>query len=107
MKLARINKPIWSTRKVDHLEGVRLLEVDLLSLNNGEADTTGSYTVVCDNVGAGIGEDVLITTGSAVRDVVFSNASPFKTVVTAIIDRVYIDETLIRDKDAFMITEGQ
>jgi microcompartment protein CcmK/EutM len=88
---------------VDNLEGVRLLEAEIISYDGADETLSGPLTIVCDNIGAGIGESVFITTGSAVRDVVFSGNSPFKTVVTAIIDRIHIDEELMRDKNAFFI----
>ena len=54
---------IVSTRKVDTLVGSKFLEVRLF--RNGE--DTDEYLIAIDTVGAGIGEKVLITTGSGAR----------------------------------------
>ena len=107
MKIGRIKRPIWSTRKVNNLEGIRLLEVEILPWGDLNLGGSGVTTIVCDNVGAGIGEHIFICTGSAVRDTVFNSEAPFKTMVTAILDQVYIDEKLVKDKNAFRIPVGK
>ena len=107
MKIGKIARPVWSTRKVENLEGTRLLEAEIIPWGDPEKGSSGRTIIVSDNLGAGIGEYVFITTGSAVRDVVFTPEAPFKTVTTAIIDKVHIDEDVIKDKNAFYIPREQ
>ena len=54
---------IVSTRKQDALVGSKFMEVQIME--NGQL--TDRYIVAIDSVGAGIGETVLITTGSSAR----------------------------------------
>ena len=54
---------IVSTRKQDSLVGSKFMEVQIME--NGQL--TDKYIVAIDSVGAGIGETVLITTGSSAR----------------------------------------
>ena len=54
---------IVSTRKQESLVGSKFMEVEIMK--NGQL--TGEFIVAVDSVGAGIGETVLITTGSSAR----------------------------------------
>ena len=54
---------IVSTRKQESLVGSKFLEVEIIE--NGK--NTGRYIIAVDSVGAGIGETVLLTTGSSAR----------------------------------------
>ena len=54
---------ILSTRKQEALVGSKFLEVQLIENSN----LTDKYIIAVDSVGAGIGETVLITTGSGAR----------------------------------------
>ena len=54
---------IVSTRKKEALVGSKFMEVQLIKNNV----LTDEYIVAVDSVGAGIGETVLLTTGSSAR----------------------------------------
>ena len=77
---------IVSTRKQDTLIGSKFMEVQLMK--NGEL--TDEYLIAIDGgVGAGIGEVVLITTGSSARVALESNHSkpvPADAVIVGIVD---------------------
>ena len=73
---------IVSTRKVDTLVGSKFLEVRLF--RNGE--DTDEYLIAIDTVGAGIGEKVLITTGSGARLALDYPKTPTDAVIVGIID---------------------
>ena len=73
---------IVSTRKVDTLVGSKFLEVRLF--RNGEG--TDEYLIAIDTVGAGIGEKVLITTGSGARLALDDPKTPTDAVIVGIID---------------------
>ena len=68
---------IVSTRKVDTLVGSKFLEVRLF--RNGE--DTDEYLIAIDTVGAGIGEKVLITTGSGARLALDDPKTPADAVI--------------------------
>jgi ethanolamine utilization protein EutN len=104
MLLCRVERRIWGTRRADGLEGITLLEVRPVRFGGGDgapllrydkerglepaAGQLGDAAIVAaDRLGAGVGELVLVGTGSRVRDLVFGDAAPLKTVVLAIVDR--------------------
>ena len=73
---------IVSTRKQDSLVGSKFMEVQLIK--NGEY--TNEYIIAIDSVGAGVGETVLITTGSAARLALHNTSCPVDAVIVGIVD---------------------
>ena len=60
MLKARVVGSVWSTKKVEGLPGGAFLEVEV----DGPPGGTGSRLVAFDVLGSGIGERVLVATGS-------------------------------------------
>lgn len=73
---------IVSTRKQDSLIGSKFMEVQIMK--NGEL--TDEYLIAIDSVGAGIGETVLITTGSSARLALKNTSAPTDAVIVGIVD---------------------
>ena len=73
---------IVSTRKTEALVGSKFMEVQLIK-NNALTD---EYIVAVDSVGAGIGETVLLTTGSSARLALTDTAAPVDAVIVGIVD---------------------
>ena len=73
---------IVSTRKQESLVGSKFMEVQLIK--NGEF--TNEFIIAIDSVGAGIGEIVLITTGSSARLALRNTSSPADAVIVGIVD---------------------
>lgn len=73
---------IVSTRKQDSLVGSKFMEVQVMK--NGEL--TDEYIIAIDSVGAGIGETVLITTGSPARLALRNTSAPADAVIVGIVD---------------------
>ena len=73
---------VVSTKKQESLTGSKFLEVRIIE-NNTETD---KYIVAVDSVGAGIGEDVLITTGSSARLALRNQFEPVDAVIVGIVD---------------------
>ena len=75
---------IVSTNKIESLIGYKFLEVRLI-----ENDIiTDKYIVAVDKmVSAGIGEDVLVTTGSSARAAVGDMNSPVDAVIVGVVDK--------------------
>lgn len=73
---------IVSTRKQDSLVGSKFMEVQLIK--NGKF--TDEFIIAIDSVGAGIGETVLITTGSSARLALHNTSSPADAVIVGIVD---------------------
>ena len=73
---------IVSTKKQPALVGSKFMEVELVK--NGEL--TGEFIIAVDSVGAGINEEVLITTGSSARLALQNTSAPCDAVIVGIID---------------------
>jgi len=84
---------VVSTRKDERLVGFKLLVVQPLDLTGlGHSD---SPKVVVDRIGAGIGERVLVVTGSSARTAAGSLEAPVDGAVVGIVDTVDLEESLL------------
>lgn len=76
---------IVSTNKLDKLIGYKFLEVRIIE----NSVLTDKYIVAVDRmVSAGIGEEVLVTTGSSARMAVGDQFSPVDAVVVGVVDKL-------------------
>lgn len=73
---------IVSTRKQDALIGSKFMEVQLME----KGEKIEKYVIAVDSVGAGIGEEVLLTTGSSARLALSHPNVPTDAVIVGIID---------------------
>ncbi|MEH1898275.1 MAG: EutN/CcmL family microcompartment protein [Nostoc sp.] len=95
MQIAKVRGTVVSTQKDPTLRGVKLL---LLQLVDENGNIVPEYEVAADIVGAGVDEWVLITRGSAARQVVGNEQRPLDAAVVAIIDTIYVEDRLIYSK---------
>jgi microcompartment protein CcmK/EutM len=65
------------------MEGLKLLVVRYLDVDN---DDTGQFVVAADAVGAGVGEVVMVASGSSARQTEATRDRPCDAVVMAIVD---------------------
>ncbi|MBE5751497.1 MAG: EutN/CcmL family microcompartment protein [Clostridia bacterium] len=73
---------VVSTRKQESLVGSKFMEVEVIE-NNA---LTGKFLIAVDSVGAGIGETVLVTTGSSARLALHNTNAPCDAVIVGIVD---------------------
>lgn len=85
MKLARVTGTVTATAKDARLVGLTLLVCDVV---DGKGKVVEPALVAADTAGAGVGDQVLIATGSAARLPVRTTGAPVDAVITAIVDRV-------------------
>ncbi len=83
MVLGRVAGTMVASRKEPTLEGLKLLVVRHLDVEN---DDLPSFVVAVDAVGAGVGEVVLVATGSSARQTEATRDRPCDAVVMAIVD---------------------
>lgn len=81
MVAARLIDHIWATRKAESLNGLKLMLAETIGGAEG-----GSRLIVGDTVGAGIGDRVIICTGSAARRMLGDDQIPVDAAVIGIID---------------------
>ena len=75
---------IVSTNKLDSLVGYKFLEIQIIE----NAALTDKYIVAVDrSVSAGIGEEVLVSTGSSARVATGDMNSPVDALVVGVVDK--------------------
>lgn len=79
MIIGRVVGNVWATRKCDVLNGLKFLIVKL---------EDGNKIIACDNIGAGVGDRVLVTQGSSARKTVTYQEVPIDAAIIGIIDGI-------------------
>ena len=96
MLLGQVIGMVVATRKDEELEGLTLLLVKGVNIEDGKA--AGVPVVCADSVGAGVGELVLYAAGSSARQTAITKNRPVDHVVMAIVDQVTIGGRTAYDK---------
>ena len=89
MIICKVLGNVWATKKDEKLEGHKLLVV-----RSGPGDK-GEIFVAVDTIGAGIGDDVLVTRGSVARNSLRESDSPVDAVVVGIIDSLEVSDQFL------------
>ena len=87
MFIASVVGTVVSTRKDDNLVGKKILIIQPL---NVKYQPDGRCEIAVDSVGAGVGEIVLISTGSSASKVFDSANSPIDRAIVGIIDSIEV-----------------
>ncbi|MGA7935680.1 MAG: EutN/CcmL family microcompartment protein [Kovacikia sp.] len=95
MQIAKVRGTVTSTQKEPSLRGIKFL---VLQLMDEEGQPLPTYEVAADNVGAGVDEWVLVSRGSAARQIQGGEQRPIDAAVIAIIDTVSIQNSLLYSK---------
>lgn len=95
MKLARVRGNVVASIKAHGLSAHKLLLLEPVSAAEPQGSSgtveAGSTFVAIDLAGAGVGEVVLVTTGSAARVDADGQSAPTDAAVVAIVDSVQFD----------------
>ena len=78
---------VWATKKEESLNGLKLMIVRRIEATD---DSRHQSFVAVDCVGAGIGEKVLVSTGSSARQALSSDTIPVDAAIVGILDEVEI-----------------
>ncbi|MBS3977247.1 MAG: EutN/CcmL family microcompartment protein [Syntrophomonadaceae bacterium] len=81
MITAKVIDNIWATRKAESLKGLKFMLVEVI----GGIDA-GRLLIAADTIGAGIGERVLVCTGSSARKMLDRDDAPVDAIIVGIID---------------------
>ncbi|MEI0798672.1 EutN/CcmL family microcompartment protein [Brachyspira intermedia] len=90
MVLAKVIGSVWATKKEDSLSGNKLLITRCF-----EPDTNKDLDIIiaCDYIGAGIGDIVIITSGSGARKAQGDKEMlPIDAVIVGIVDQVDLNK---------------
>jgi ethanolamine utilization protein EutN len=83
MMIGKVIGNVWATRKEENLNGLKLLIVQPIDSKN---NPIRHELVVADRIGAGIDDEVLITSGGSARFIYTDVTLPIDAVVIGIID---------------------
>lgn len=81
MIAAKLIDNVWATRKAESLNGLKLMLAEIIG-----GTEAGHRLIVGDTVGAGIGDRVIVSTGSSARRMLGNDNIPVDAVVIGIID---------------------
>ena len=81
MIIARLIDSIWATRKAESLNGLKFMLAEVIGGNSA-----GERLIVVDIISAGIGDRVIVCTGSSARRMLGNDDIPVDAVVIGIID---------------------
>lgn len=85
MIIAKVVGNIWATRKEESLAGMKLMIVQAIDAVTKEKRRS---FVAVDQVGAGIGELVIVSTGSSARLAELGKHSPIDAIIVGIVDEM-------------------
>lgn len=84
MRIGTVVGNIWATRKEEGLQGLKLL---IIQPKNVDGQFSHEQIVAADRIGAGVGDEVILTMGSAaVRSFSTTTICPIDAIVVGIID---------------------
>ena len=89
MIICKVLGNVWATKKDEKLSGHKLLVV------RSHGDCDAETFVAVDTIGAGIGDDVLVTKGSVARNSLREKDSPIDAVVVGIIDSLEVEDRFL------------
>ena len=93
MRIAKVIGNIWSTRKEESLNGLKLLVVQPINIVDGTNDKVSM--IAADTIGAGVGERVIIVGGSSARSAVGDMNIPVDATEVGIVDDQEIHPELL------------
>ena len=85
MFLGKVVGTVWATRKDESLVGMKLQIVKHVGLDYRVKD---SFVVAVDTVQAGVGDIVLVVSGSSSRQTELTKNKPVDAVIMAIVDKL-------------------
>ncbi len=85
MILGKVVGTVWATRKDEELVGMKFQIVRHLDLDYSLKDT---FVVAVDTVQAGVGDVVLMCTGSSARQTTHTKNKPVDAVIMAVVDKI-------------------
>ncbi|MEK6264989.1 MAG: EutN/CcmL family microcompartment protein [Clostridium sp.] len=93
MIIGKVIGNVWATRKDEKLNGLKFLVIEPPKSSTGQDST---IFVAADIVGAGIGDNVLVTKGSSARASLHIKDAPVDAVIVGIIDSLEVDEEFLK-----------
>jgi microcompartment protein CcmK/EutM len=87
--LGKVVGTVWATRKDENLVGLKFMVVKHIDLDYKEKE---QFIIAVDSVQAGIGDTVLVTTGSSARQTELTKNKSIDAVIMAVVDKLDISK---------------
>jgi microcompartment protein CcmK/EutM len=87
MVLGKVVGTVWATRKDEELVGMKFQIVKHVGVDYSVKDT---FLVAVDTVQAGVGDIVLVCSGSSARQTATTKNKPVDAVIMAVVDKLDI-----------------
>ncbi|TCP31543.1 ethanolamine utilization protein EutN [Scopulibacillus darangshiensis] len=85
MLIGKVIGSVWATQKESGMENIKLLIVQPI-------DSKGHPLIAADRIGAGVGEQVLVTRGTPAHTVWGEQNAPIDAAIVGIVDSLEINE---------------
>ncbi|MEW6511764.1 MAG: EutN/CcmL family microcompartment protein [Bacteroidota bacterium] len=85
MVLGKVVGTVWATRKDEELVGMKFQIVKHLDLEYKMKET---FVIAVDTVQAGVGDVVLVCSGSSARQTTLTKNKPVDAVIMAVVDKL-------------------
>jgi len=89
MILGKVVGTVWATRKDEELVGMKFLIVKHVDLDYKVKD---AFVVAVDTVQAGVGDIVLMCSGSSSRQTALTKNKPVDAVIMAVVDKLDVPD---------------
>ena len=89
MILGKVIGTVWATRKDEAMVGMSLQIVRHIDLDYKLKD---AFVVAVDTVQAGVGDVVLVATGSSARQTTVTKNKPVDAVIMAVVDKLDVTD---------------
>ena len=89
MILGKVVGTVWATRKDEELTGMKLQVVRHLGVDYKLKE---AFVVAVDTVQAGVGDVVLVCSGSSARQTAITKNKPVDAVIMAVVDKLDITD---------------
>ncbi len=89
MILGKVIGTVWATRKDEAMVGMSLQIVRHIDLDFKMKD---AFVVAVDTVQAGVGDVVLVATGSSARQTAVTKSKPVDAVIMAVVDKLDVTD---------------
>ncbi len=89
MFLGKVVGTVWATRKDEELVGMKFQIVKHIGIDYSVKDT---FVVAVDTVQAGVGDVVLVCSGSSARQTTLTKNKPVDAVIMAVVDKLDVGD---------------
>jgi microcompartment protein CcmK/EutM len=89
MIIGKVVGTVWATQKNEELVGLKFQIVKHLDLDYKLKDT---FVIAVDTVQAGVGDVVLVCSGSSSRQTAMTKNKPVDAVIMAVVDKIDIPD---------------